>query len=148
MTPEGMPIDLPTLFPEGTPLVPMGERELVLTRAYHTHVDLLRSIWTEASLRDHWLELRREARLIIMHITPACVQATVADGVYSVSIEACFHEEADLTHLRLRFRPVEPVTTGLLVASGFVDLWEERLYRIADILLDEASHPQSITENP
>lgn len=134
MTPDGLPMDLPTLFPEGTPIAYAGERGLVLTRAYHTHVDLLRSMWTEASLRDHWLELRREARLIIMHITPACVQATVTDGVYSVSIEACFHEEADLTHLRLRFLPVEPVTTALLIASGFVDLWEERLYVLADKL--------------
>lgn len=132
MTPDGMPMDLPTLFPEGTPMEPLGEKVLVLTRAYRTHVDMLRSMWTEASLRDHWLELRREARFVITHITPACVQATVSDGVYTVGIEACFHEEAGLAHLRLRFLPMEPVTTTLLIASGFVDLWEERLYLLAD----------------
>lgn len=134
MTPDGMPMDLPTLFPEGTPIALASERELVLTRAFHTHVDLLRSMWTEASLRDHWLELRREARFIITHITPACVQATVSDGVYTVGIEACFHEDEGLAHLQLRLRPQEPVTTTLLLASGFVDLWEERLYRLADML--------------
>ncbi len=134
MTPERMPIDLPTLFPEGTQMEPLGERELVLTRAYHTNVYMLRCMWTEPALRERWLELRNEARLSILHITPACVQASVTDGVYTVGIEACFQEEEDLAHLRLRFLPVEPVSTTLLVASNFVDLWEERLYLLADNL--------------
>lgn len=134
MTLEGMPMDEPMLFPAGAPYAPAVSQELVLTRTYRTNVDMLRSMWTEPALRERWLELRNEARLSILHITPACVQASVTDGVYTVGIEACFREEEDLAHLRLRFLPVEPVSTTLLVASNFVDLWEERLYLLADKL--------------
>lgn len=134
MMPEGMPIDLPTLALEGDPFVPAGGQGLVMSRAYHTQVEVLRSMWTQAVLRERWLQLRREARFTIVHITPACVLATLCDGLHTVGIEACFHEDEGLAHLQLRFRPQEPVTTTLLIASGFVDLWEERLYLLADML--------------
>jgi hypothetical protein len=138
MTPDGMPIDLPVAPPEGRPIARCEQCELVLERAFHSSAGLLRAMWTEPSLRDRWLDLRRQARFTITQHTPACVRSLVTDGVYMVHIEACFHEDESLARMQVRFRPVEPVTTGLLIAIGFLDLWEERLYRIADILADLA----------
>lgn len=134
MTQDGMPIDLPVAPPEGKPFSTLGCDELVLERAYHSSAELLRSFWTEPQLRARWLDLRRDARLTITHLTPACVQATITDGVYQVKLEACLHEDGPLAHMRIRFMPLEPITVELLITSGFADVWEERLYRLADAL--------------
>jgi len=134
MTPEGMPIDLPMAAPEGRPMAGCGKHELVIERAYHSSAELLHAMWVEPQLRDRWMDLRRQARFIVTHLTSACVQASITDGVYRVDLEACISDDGPLAHLCIRFDPVEPLTVDLLISRGFADVWEERLYRLTDEL--------------
>jgi len=135
-----MPIDLPGILPEGTSLEASDQRDLVIERAFHADAAVLRAAWTEPPLRNAWMELRRNARFTITHLTPACVQASITDTVYRVDLEACIHEDGPLVHLRICFKPAEPLTPGLLIAAGFADVWEERLYRLADLLVPDRTH--------
>jgi len=145
MTPDGMPIDMPVAPPEGRPIARCEQCELVFERAFHSSAEVLRAMWTEPSLRDRWLDLRRQARFTITHLTPACVQASISDGVYRVDLEAFISDDEPLAHLRIRFKPVEPLTADLLISGGFADVWEERLYRLTDELATNNSRHEQGT---
>jgi hypothetical protein len=128
------PIDLPVLFPQGRPLLDRHMGCLVFNRSMRASIERLMSFWKVASERQRWLPRVEGTFFRITAIGPSSITAEESDGCNAVRIDAYFEEDEHLTHLTLRMTPLEPLTAGTLIASGYADRWEARLYALADQL--------------
>jgi hypothetical protein len=128
----GSPVDLPVPEPTGTALHKRSASGLRFTRTYRAGIDALMAHWREPLLRDRWLKPLAGTRFTLLHPAPAYLEAEETDGLHAVRISATFEDDGELTAVRLTIAPMPPLTIDRLIATGYADRWEERLYHLAD----------------
>ncbi|MBK8949692.1 MAG: hypothetical protein IPM68_12795 [Flavobacteriales bacterium] len=74
----------------------------------------------------------RYARFTITHAGPAWLEAVETDGIHVVRVAVAFEDDGELTTVSVHVTPVQPITPAILIACGYADLWEERLYALTD----------------
>ena len=127
--------DRPVLVPQGMSMAVSVSQGLQFSRSFHVPLDALIEHWLEPDLRKVWLASVKDSRFVITHVAPACLEATETDGIHVVRIIiACGHVD-ELTTVRVQIEPHPPITTSVLIASGYADHWEERLYALSDRLI-------------
>lgn len=127
--------DRPVLVPQGMYMPASVSSGLQFSRSFCVPLDALMEHWLDPNLRNVWLAPMKDSRFVITRVAPACLEATEVDGIHAVRIViACGHED-DLTTARIQIEPNPPITTSILIASGYADHWEERLYALSDLLI-------------
>lgn len=127
--------DRPVLVPQGMSMAASASQGLQFSRSFCVPLDALMEHWLEPNLRNVWLAPVNDSRFVITHVAPACLEATETDGIHVVRIIiACGHVD-ELTTVRVQIEPHPPITTSVLIASGYADHWEERLYALSDLLI-------------
>jgi hypothetical protein len=135
MSVEHLLIDEPVAAPIGARADHGPGEGLVFRRAYHATPERIMRHWLEPELRDRWLPLPPNARMVpLVEVFPASLRAHVTDGIHSAGIELLLSDEGPITLLQLTIAPHEPLTRALLIDAGHADRWEELLYVLADVL--------------
>ena len=125
----------PVLVPQGANVPARVTTGLRLSRSFRAPLDAVMEQWLDPQLRGVWLTPMMDPRFEIMHVAPARLEAIETDGVHAARIVfACVHDD-DLSTVSINIEPSAPITTAMLIASGYADHWEERLYALADALL-------------
>ncbi len=127
--------DHPVLVPQGKSLPPSAWDGLYFSRALRVSFDALMEQLADPMLRHVWLKPMKGSQFTITHAAPAQMEATETDGTYAVHITITCEDDGDLTSLHVQVEPLAPITTTILIASGYTDHWEERLYALTDALL-------------
>ncbi|MCW5897933.1 MAG: hypothetical protein KIT10_01580 [Flavobacteriales bacterium] len=138
---DGCPIDLPVLEPIGAPLPQRPARGLRFCRAFTAPLDAVVARWCEPELRRLWILPISGSCFTILLAAPAYLEAEETDGLHAVRLTATFEEDGVLTTVCVRIEPLLPLTTDTLLASGYADRWEERLYALADLIDPEPWEP-------
>lgn len=126
--------DRPVALPHGTTVAEPASGGLHFNRAFRAALDATAEQWTDRVLRQRWLAPLKSSRFMITHAAPAYLEAQETDGIYSVMITIAFEDDGELTSVHIRIEPNAPITTAILIASGYADHWEERLNALADQL--------------
>lgn len=147
MRDERLYADMPVAPLHGVSLCQEAFHGLRFCRSYRAPLDVVMERWTDPLLRQAWLKPEK-TEFAITHAAPAYLEAMETDGAYAVLSVITFEDDGEFTTISIHATPAAPLTTSALIASGYADRWEERLYRIADILVGEAPCPLSHTENP
>lgn len=126
--------DRPVALPQGTPVASRSSGGLRFSRAFRASLDAVVGQWTDRFLRDQWLTSMKASRFAITHAAPAWLEAQESDGIYGVRIAIAFEDDGELTTAHIRIAPIAPITTAILIASGYADQWEERLNALTDQL--------------
>lgn len=127
--------DRPVAPLQGTQPVAPVRHDLCFRRAAGASLAAATEQWTDPHLRARWLMPMRSARFTITHAGPAWLEAVETDGIYVVRVAVAFEDDGELTTVTVRVTPVPPITPALLIASGYTDRWEERLYALTDRLI-------------
>jgi hypothetical protein len=113
-----------------------GGSGLVFHRAYHASPEWIMRHWLEPKLRERWLPLPPNARIVLLaQVVPASIRAHVTDGIHSAGIELLLSDDGPITLLQLTITPHEPLTRAMLIDAGYADRWEELLYALADVVI-------------
>lgn len=108
---------------------------LIFHRAYHATPERIMDHWLEPSLRERWLLLPPNVRMVpLTQAVVASHRAQLTDGFHSARVELLLSDEGAITLLQLTITPHEPWTRALLIDAGHADRWEEALYALADEL--------------
>jgi hypothetical protein len=91
--------------------------------------------WVDPHPRRVWLKPFMNSRFTITHVAPARSEAIETDGVHTVRISIACDHEGDLTTVNIHIEPCAPISPSILIASGYADHWEERLYALADAMM-------------
>jgi hypothetical protein len=127
--------DRPVVVPQGMSMPASVSQGLHFSRSFWVPLDAVLEQWLDPQLRSVWLKPLKNSRFTITHVAPARLEAIETDGVHAVRIDIACEHEGDLTTVSIHIEPGAPVTTAILIASGYADHWEERLYALADALL-------------
>lgn len=131
---HGSPVDLPLLEPTGTPLPEPPAHGLHFSRSYSAPLDEVLAFWRESELRRRWITPVNGSRFTLLFAAPAYLEAEEHDGAQAVRIITAFEDDCELTTVRVRIEATPPLTKAALIANGYTDRWEERLYALADLL--------------
>ncbi len=136
MRDEFLYADHPVALPQGMSLAGPGSDGLRFSRSYHAPLDAVIAHWTDPLHRRVWLKPMKASRFAITHAAPACLEAMETDDLHMVRAIVNCEDEGEFTMVRILIQPIAPLTTATLVASGYADQWEERLYALTDALLN------------
>lgn len=131
---HGSPVDLPALEPAGTPLPEPPARGLQFSRSYGAPLDEVLAHWRDPWLRRRWITPVNGSRFTLLLIAPAYLEAEETDGAHAVRIAAAFEDDGELTTVHVRIEAKPPLTKAALIANGYADRWEARLYALTDLL--------------
>lgn len=131
---DGSPLDLPILEPSGTPLPEPPAHGLRFSRSYRAPLDEVLAHWREPGLRRRWITPVNGSRFTLLLAAPAYLEAEEHNGAQAVRIITAFEDDGELTTVRVRIAAQPPLTKAALIANGYTDRWEERLYAFADLL--------------
>jgi len=126
--------DLPVAPPHGIGLPEAPRAGLRFSRSYCAELTTLIEHWTDPLLRQAWLKPVKASHFAITHAAPAYLEAQETDGVHTVRIAITFEDDGECTTLNLAVATYEGITPAMLIASGYADRWEERLYELTDQL--------------
>ena len=127
--------DRPVFVPQGICMAASVTQGLQFSRSFRAPLDAVMEQWLDPQLRGVWLTPMMDPCFEITHVAPARLEAIETDGVHAARIVfACVHDD-DLSTVSIHIEPSAPITTAMLIASGYADHWEERLYALADALL-------------
>jgi hypothetical protein len=127
--------DRPVVVQQGMSMPASVSQGLQFRRSFWVPLDSLSEQWQDPQLRSVWLKPLKNSRFTITHVAPARLEAIESDGVHAVRIGIAYEHEGELTTVNIHIEPSESVTTDILIASGYADHWEERLYALADALM-------------
>ncbi|MBL7962572.1 MAG: hypothetical protein JNM31_01895 [Flavobacteriales bacterium] len=133
--------DRPVALPQGAIVAEPASGGLQFDRTYRATLEALTEQWTDRAMRQHWLIPMKASRFAVTHVAPAYLEAQETDGLYAVRITIAFEDDGELTTAHMRIAPIAPITTSILIASGYADHWEERLNMLADQLTPEPWKP-------
>lgn len=127
--------DRPVFVPQGMSVSASASDCLQFSRSLRVHADTVMEQWSDPLLRQQWLKPMKNSRFVITHVAPECFEAIETDGIHSVRISIACEDEGDLTSVTVHVEPRSPVTASILIANGYADYWEERLYALTDQLI-------------
>jgi len=127
----------PVAMPQGTTVAEPASGGPHFNRSYRATLETINEQWTDRLSRQRWLAPMRSSRFAITHAAPAYLEAQETDGIYSARITIAFEDDGELTTVHLWIEPNTPITTAILIASGYADHWEERLNALTDALLSD-----------
>jgi hypothetical protein len=127
--------DQPVVVPQGICMPASVTQGLQFSRSFRVPLDPVIEQWLDPQLRGVWLKPMKRSRFTITHVAPARLEAIETDGVHAARIDIAYEYESDLTTVSIHIEPSTPITTAMLIASGYADHWEERLYALTDALL-------------
>lgn len=125
---------MPLLEPAGKPLPEPPAPGLQFSRNYSAPLHEVLAHWGEPELRRRWIAPVNGSRFTILFNAPAYLEAEESDGAHAVRITAAFEDDGALTTVRVRIEAKPPLTKATLIANGYADRWEERLYALTDLL--------------
>lgn len=128
------PIDLPVLEPTGAPLPQRPATGPSFSRSYRASLDKVVLHWCEPALHREWIAPMSGSRFTLLLTAPAYLEAEETDGMHTVRILVAFEDDGELTTMRVRTEPLPPLSAEALIASGYADRWEARLYALTDLL--------------
>ncbi|MBK9177833.1 MAG: hypothetical protein IPM46_16170 [Flavobacteriales bacterium] len=126
--------DRPVAPPQGLSVTESASDGLRFCRSYRAPLEAVTERWTDPLLRRGWLKPMKASRFAITHASPAYLEAHETDGVYAIRVSIAFEDDGELTLAVVRIEPFAPITAAILIASGYTDHWEERLYALTDQL--------------
>lgn len=126
--------DRPVLVPQGISASASASDCLQFSRSLRVHADTVMEQWSDPLLRQQWLKPKKNSRFVITHAAPSRIEAIETDGIHTVRIQITCEDEGDLTSVTVHVEPRLPITTSILIANGYADHWEERLYALTDQL--------------
>jgi uncharacterized protein YndB with AHSA1/START domain len=126
--------DRPVAPPQGSSVTEPVSDGLRFSRSYRAPLEAVTERWTNPLLRQVWLKPMIDSRFAITLASPAYLEAHETDGVCAVQITITFEDDGEFTTVNLAVAPCDPITPAMLIASGYADHWEERLYALADQL--------------
>jgi hypothetical protein len=135
MRDELLHIDRPVSAPQGQRRPEFASGGLQFSRSFRISPDAVMEQWSDPFLRKVWLTPFKNSHFKLMNAGPACLEAIETAGEDVVSIRIVCGCDGDLTSLAVLLQPCAQISPSILIASGYADHWEERLYALADAMM-------------
>ena len=116
--------DRPVVVPQGMKMPASESQGLQFSRSFWVPLDAVIEQWLDTQLRRVWMKPMKDSRFVITQVAPGSLEATETDGIHAVRIIIAFGHEDELATVRVQIEPHPPITTSVLIASGYADHWE------------------------